>query len=174
MAARFLVAMLMAVALIAPAHAQKSGAQEHDLLDKTNVPATVAAQIPCGTEADFVTRRPFAGGFVFAWQCAGNNANFIQALVFAPSADGAGARLMRFPTPRKGERKWSEELSNVRWFPRRNELTELFVDPESTQACRTEARWRLMAPEVRPVLVFWRETRDCNGKRGWRVLAGPR
>lgn len=142
-------------------------------LGPKDVPASVAAQVACGTNPDDVMRRPFAGGFIFAWKCPSNHANWISALVFATDEDGAGARLLRFPGPSKG-RAASEELSNVRWLPQAREVGELFVDPENRRVCRHEARWRLVGPERRPELLFWRETRDCEGKRGWRTLVDRR
>jgi hypothetical protein len=36
--------------------------------------------------------------------------------------------------------------------------------------CRSEGRWRLEGPSLRPRLLFWRETRDCEGRKGWRIL----
>jgi hypothetical protein len=141
-------------------------------LKPAQVPQSVAAQVECGTDPDDVSQRPFAGGFIFAWKCASNHANWVQALVYAESPGGAGARLLRFPRP--GGAEPSEELSNVRWFPATRELTELSVDPENDKVCRTEARWRLTGTPRVPQLVFWRETRDCEGKRGWRTVVGGR
>ncbi len=137
-----------------------------DILDAKGVPASVKQQVDCGTDADDVTRRPFAGGFIFAWRCPGNHANQIQALVFAKDQDGAGARLLKFPTP---QRKTNTEISNVRWFPKTNEVSQLFVDPE-TRICRIESRWRLTGKTAEPVLIHWRQTRDCKGRRGWVTL----
>jgi hypothetical protein len=79
---------------------------------------------------------------------------------------------LRFPGPH-ARAKPAEELSNVRWYPAMRELTELFVDPER-KVCRTEGRWRLDGKPLRARLVFWRETRDCDGKRGWRTVVDRR
>ena len=114
-----------------------------------------------------VTRRPFAGGYVFAWRCPGNHANYIQALVFAADPQGRDARLLSFPGP--GRSAPQEELANVRWFAHRREITSLSVNPEDDRVCRVEARWRLVGGAPQPRLIFWRETPDCAGKRGWRV-----
>lgn len=137
-----------------------------DILDTKDVPETVKQQVDCGTDANDVTRRPFAGGFVFGWRCPGNHANSMQALVFATDSDGAGARLLKFPTP---QRKIHTEISNVRWFPKTNEVAQIFVDPE-TRICRIESRWRLTGKNAEPVLTHWRQTRDCKGHRGWITL----
>lgn len=129
------------------------------------LPATVLKQVNCGGEDQPQgTRRAFAGGFIFTARCPGNHANEIQALVFAAKEDGSEAQLIRFARP-KGDP--AEELSNVRWDAARREVSELFVNPEE-DICRTEGRWRLTGSKAQ--LMFWRQTRDCKGKRGWRVL----
>jgi hypothetical protein len=163
----------LAVALAlgsAGAHAQDSS---DALLDasKGEVPAAVIKQVTCDTDPGTVTRKAFAGGYVFLWRCPGNHANWIQAVVYATREDGTDARLLIFP--QAGKRGVAEELSNIRWFAARNELTSLFVDPETT-ICRTEGRWRLDGTPPAPRLIFWRETRDCNGKRGWRTRVDRR
>jgi len=165
-----LAGIALALMLASPAAAQTGDGRLQ--LKPAQVPQSVAAQVECGTDLDDVSRRPFAGGFIFAWKCASNHANWIEALVYAESADGAGARLLRFPRP--GGVDPAEELSNVRWFPATRELTELFVDPENDAACRSEARWRLTGTPPTPQLVFWRETRDCEGRSGWRTVVGGR
>jgi hypothetical protein len=135
------------------------------------MPASVRKVVTCGSEDDPAgTRRPFAGGFAFTARCPGNHANWIQAVVFASTEDGADARLLLFPQP-PGRGEPADSLSNIRWDPARREVAELFVDPER-RICRTEARWRLAGPTAQPRLVFWRETRDCKGR--WRVPVGRR
>ena len=161
----------VALALIAsPAPAQTGDGRVQ--VDPAQVPQSVATQVECGTDPDDVSRRPFAGGFIFAWKCASNHANWVEALVYADNAEGVGARLLRFPRP--GGAEPSEELANVRWFLATRELTELSVDPENDKICRTEARWRLTGTPPTPQLVFWRETRDCEGKGGWRTVVEGR
>ncbi|MGE5261128.1 MAG: hypothetical protein ACM3MH_09665 [Actinomycetota bacterium] len=39
---------------------------------------------------------------------------------------------------------------------------------------RTEARWKLEGKKRKPKLVFWRETKNCEGKKGWVVLVGAK
>jgi hypothetical protein len=133
------------------------------------LPSLVQEQVTCQTEDDPQgTRRPFAGGFVFTARCPGNHANSVQALVFAAGEDGVGAQLIRFARPTGAA---AEELSNVRWDPARWEVGELSVNPEE-RICRTEGRWRLTGAKAQ--LMFWRETRDCDGKRGWRTVVDQR
>ncbi len=168
---RFACWLVVALALNATSAIAQNSADV--LLDagKREIPAPVIKQVNCGTEPDTVTRKAFAGGHLFLWQCPGNHANWIQAVVFATREDGADARLLTFP--QAGKRDAAEELSNIRWFAARNELTSLFLDPE-TRICRTEGRWRLEGTPPMPRLIFWRETRDCNGKQGWRTRVDRR
>lgn len=73
----------------------------------------------------------------------------------------------RFPPTRP-----IDALSNIGWHAD-GIVSELFIDPEAIDGpCRHEARWRLEGPQPEPVLLFWRETDDCDGKDGWRVLVG--
>jgi hypothetical protein len=164
-----LVGLLLLI-FITPAFAQTSDSIP---LDQKDVPKSVAEQVACGGPENGMSRRPFAGGFVFTAQCPGNHANYIQALVYAQDEQGTHARLLMFRRPgKKSESNPADSLSNIRWFPQAREVTELFVDPEST-ICRTEGRWRLDA-KAQPQLVYWRQTRDCEGKSGWRVVVDRR
>lgn len=142
---------------------------ESGIIAKRSIPPAIAAQVECGTEPENITREPFAGGYLFKWQCASNHANYIVALVFARTADGANPALLRFPAPRGSDLAALEELSNAKLFPAVREISSLFVDPEDGEVCRTEARWRLGKNPLQPELVFWRDTPDCDGKNGWRV-----
>ena len=161
---------LFLLTLASPAVAQTDGSVSIDWKD---APPAVVEKIDCGMEPSFVTRRPFAGGVVFAAQCPGNHANCIQALVYADDAEGANARRLMFPRPgKKSETNPADSLSNIRWYPKARELTELIVEPES-DICRTEGRWRLDAKAM-PQLIYWRQTRDCKGRSGWRVLVDRR
>lgn len=164
------IASLLFLAAVSPVHTQTSDTTS---LDLKVVPKSVAEKVTCGGPDDGMTRRPFAGGFVFAARCPGNHANYIQTLFFAEDEQGTNARLLLFPRPgKKSEANPSDSLSNIRWYPKQRELTELFVDPES-KICRAEGRWRLDA-KAQPQLIWWRQTRDCEGKRGWRVVVDKR
>ena len=146
--------------------------------EETPVPAQVFALETCGAdEHGMATRRPFAGGFLFAFQCPGNNENSVQTLIFAGDESGTDAHLMVFPLPAHRGGGTQDTLSNIRRYPDTNELAEIFVDREMEQRvdpniCRTEGRWRLEENPPEPRLVFWRETADCEGKTGWKVVVG--
>jgi hypothetical protein len=139
-------------------------------VSKSDIPKAVATQVDCGATPESILRKPFADGFIFRWACASNHANQIEALVYATNVNGTDARLLRFPMPGQPSKvKPATELANIEWFPQTRELTSVFVDPES-RICRREGRWRLEGKKITPHLIFWRETRDCDGKRGWRTL----
>ena len=135
------------------------------------LPAPVGEATWCADEGPgFTTRRVFAGFIIFAVQCPGNNANFIEALVVADDEDGANARALVFPTPDPPDPDFAyDALSNIRWLEG-GVVGEIAVDPEEiTGPCRHEARWRLAGTRPDPTLIFWRETDDCDGKGGWVV-----
>jgi hypothetical protein len=133
------------------------------------LPETVVAQTECADDLQpYPTRRAFAAGVVFAIRCPGNNANYVEALVWAHDETGAGARLLLFPTPRSGDGEDPlDSLSNIRWISETAEVAQIFVNPEET-ICRTEGRWRI--GEGEPELVHWRQTADCDGSGGWEVV----
>lgn len=152
--------------VVAALSATSATAAGREIVQKREIPAAVAGQVQCGTEPETISRWPFAGGYLFAWQCASNHANNIVAYVYARSPDGDGAKLIRFPAPER-DNEPLEEISNARITEA--SITHLFIDPEDQEVCRTEARWSLANGVLQPELVFWRETGDCDGKRGWRV-----
>jgi hypothetical protein len=162
-------AAILAIVLAAAAPVSALAQDDADLLDEKDVPEAVQQQVDCGGPPGVLSRRAFAGGYVFALACPGNHANQMHALVFARDKDGRGSNLIRFPTPR-ANRIWTE-LANVRWFPRTGEIAQLLVDPE-TRPCRIEARWRLNGGKA--ALVHWRQTADCEGRRGWVTLVNRR
>ncbi len=45
------------------------------------------------------------------------------------------------------------------------------IDRDDQSFCRSEGRWRLEGVKRKPKLVFWRETKDCEGKQGWVVVS---
>jgi hypothetical protein len=163
-------AVSMALLILSPAvlHAQATDAV---IVSAADIPASVKAQADCDVEEGaHASRRMFAGGTVFALKCPGNNQNWIQALVFADDDKGANAYSLRFPDAPGRDAEPATELSNVRWYHALRELSEIFVDPEQGDICRTERRWRLTGKPPQPQIVFMRETRDCDGKGGWRVV----
>jgi hypothetical protein len=134
------------------------------------LPPPVAAATWCAGEGPgFATRRDFAGRVIFAVQCPGNHANFIQALVAAEDDSGRNARALVFPTPFPADpANPNDSLSNIGWHEG-GIVSELFVDPEEIDGpCRHEGRWRIGDGD--PELIFWRETKDCEGQGGWTVL----
>jgi len=165
---QYLIAVILVASsgLGASVQAQVSDSES---LATQEVPQAVAEQITCDGPDIGMMGRVFAGGVVFTATCPGNHANYIQALVYANDAQGTNARLLMFPRPGDDP---ADSLSNIRWFPETHEVTEIFVDPES-KICRTEGRWRVEA-EGRPKLIFWRQTRDCDGKKGWRIVTDRR
>ncbi len=143
--------------------------------ETTPTPAAVLALQGCDADAKTPAhRKPFAGGFVFAVQCPSNNENFMEALIFSEQEDGSGGWALKFPGPAKRGGEAGDVLSNVRWYPKTREIGEVFVDRENQPICRTEARWKLEGEKRKAKLVFWRETRDCEGKRGWVVVVGKK
>jgi len=40
----------------------------------------------------------------------------------------------------------------------------------SRRICKAEGAWRLEGKNPQPGLVFWRQTRDCDGKTGWQTM----
>ncbi|MCB1486678.1 MAG: hypothetical protein KDJ88_04360 [Bauldia sp.] len=150
----------------AAAAAAQDGSTVLDIL-----PAPVREATWCAEEGPgFATRRSFAGFTVFAVQCPGNNANFIEAVVVADDEGGTNARALVFPTPDPASPDVPyDTLSNIRWLDG-GVLGEVAVDPEVTDGpCRHEAQWRLEGARPDPKLIFWRETTDCDGDGGWVV-----
>lgn len=135
------------------------------------LPNSVREATWCADEGPgFATRRTFAGFIIFAVQCPGNNANYVEALVVADDDAGTNARLLVFPTPYAPNPDVPyDALSNIRWLDG-GVLGEIAVDPEVTDGrCRHEARWQLEGARPDPSLLFWRETADCDGEDGWVV-----
>ncbi|MEH2509818.1 hypothetical protein V1291_001172 [Nitrobacteraceae bacterium AZCC 1564] len=166
---RTLAVAAMTIALCATTAIAQPLQSDDVSINKSDIPKTVAAQVSCGTTPESILRKPFADGFIFRWPCASTHANQIEALIYATDVSGTDARLLQFPMPGQPSKvKPAPEIANVTWFPPR-ELTSVFVDPE-TRICRREGRWRLDGKKLAPHLIFWRETRDCEGKRGWRTV----
>jgi len=168
--------VLLAFGLLTPAGLPVLAGDGDDSIVVDTLPPPVAAATWCADNGPgFATRRVFAGHVIFAVQCPGNNANYIQALVAADGEDGTNARALVFPTPYPAAADTiNDTISNIRWLPG-GEVGEIFVDTEAGDGpCRYEARWRLEGPVPTPVLLAWRETRDCEGNGGWSVVVGPK
>ncbi len=166
------VALALAAVLLGPVAGAAQEQNTGELIGRRDIPAAVSKLVTCGTDPDLVTRHAFAGGYLFAWDCARNPANLLQAMVFTERYDGTGARLLRFPQPR-GEptaRRGPDattEISNKRLFPLTGEIVEVYLDPVEGGLCRFEGRWKLTGAERTPMLVSFRQTRDCRGRGGW-------
>jgi hypothetical protein len=145
---------------------------------ETPTPAAVLALQTCDADAHTAAhRKPFAGGFIFAIQCASNNENFMETLVFSEHEDGSGGWLLKFPGPGHRRDGFEDVLANIRWYSDKTEIGEIAVDSDADSrptpnVCRSEGRWRLEGEKRTPRLVFWRETEDCEGKTGWKVIVG--
>lgn len=134
-------------------------------IKRDQAPKEVLAAIKCDAVDDFVTREPFARGYLWESKCPSNHANEIKAQVYSRDKNGKDAKLIRFPSP---DRKLLDEISNPDVYPANQEFNALFTDPEDKNVCRTEARWIAKDP-LKPKLVFWRETKDCEGTKGWKL-----
>jgi len=161
--------LLACLALFANgALAQNAGEEPNTYVSikRSDAPKEVLAAVKCSDVVDFVTREPFAGGWLWKSKCPSNHANEIAAQIFSRDKGGKDAKLILFPAPKGAP---LEEISNAEIFPANREFNALFVDPENGRVCRTEGRWIAEKP-LKPRLIFWRETKDCEGKTGWRVL----
>ncbi len=148
-----------------PATAQPAAAIE--TLTEKEVPATVTARMKCKSASGPMTRRPFAGGFVFSQSC-GEGADTLVRVVFAKDRNGADARLLQFHRP---EGRRMSALATVVFQPAENEISGT-TGRLTRRVCRAEGRWRMEGKQPAPGLVYWRQTRDCDGKAGWQTVIG--
>jgi hypothetical protein len=166
---RILPALATLIALVTmqtmPATAQQTADVES--LTEKEVPATVTARMRCKTASGPMTRRPFAGGFVFTQSCT-DGSETLARVVFATDRDGAGARVLQFHRP---EGRRMSALATVTFLPAENEISGT-TGRLTRRICRAEARWRMEGKQPAPGLVYWRHTRDCDGKTGWQTLVG--
>lgn len=159
-------ALLMLAAAAAPAFGQPADGAVETLTDK-DIPSTVTARMRCASTVGPMMRRPFAGGFVFTQSCTDSGQPLVR-VVFATDRDGAGARLLQFHRP---EGRRMSELASVTFFPAENEVSGTTLRL-TRRICRAEGRWRMEGQQPAPGLVYWRHTRDCDGKSGWRTMVG--
>ena len=157
------LALALCVASLTTAASQT--ASDVETLDPKDAPRLVAARMTCKGASGPVTRRAFAGGFVFAQACAGG-ADLKYNHVFANDKDGGGARLLQFHRP---EGRRVSALGDVVYGPNGTEIAGT-VGRLSRRICRAEGRWRMEGKTPSPTLVYWRQTRDCDGKTGWLVI----
>ncbi len=173
-AAAALVAFLALVSNAAQLRAQTTEPKPADakpseietLADK-DVPAAVVSRMKCKAPPGPTTRRPFSGGFVFTQSCT-DGAEPLVRVVFATSRDGADARILQFHRP---EGRRMSALATVSFLPADNEIAGT-TGRLTRLICRSEGRWRMEGKQPAPGLVYWRQTRDCEGKTGWRTVTG--
>ena len=173
-AATAVVATIALISNAAPLHAQATDTKPADakpaemetLADK-EVPAAVASRMKCKLPSGPTTRRPFSGGFVFIQSCTDDPEPLVR-VVFATTRDGADARILQFHRP---EGRRMSALATVSFLPADNEIAGT-TGRLTRLICRAEGRWRMEGKQPAPGLVYWRQTRDCEGKTGWRTVTG--
>lgn len=144
----------------------QSSADMETLADK-EVPSTVASRMRCKSPSGPTTRRPFAGGFVFIQSCA-DGAEPLVRVVYAAARDGKGARVLQFHRP---EGRRMSALATVAFLSAENEISGT-TGRLTRRICRAEGRWRMEGKQPAPGLVYWRQTKDCDGKTGWQTVTG--
>jgi hypothetical protein len=156
-------AIVALAALIVPGSAQQSA--DVETLAEKEVPPTVTARMRCKSPSGPMTRRAFSGGFVFTQSCT-EGGDTLARVVFATDRDGAGARLLQFHRP---EGRRMSALATVVFSPADNEIAGTTLRL-TRRICRAEGRWRMEGKKPAPGLIFWRQTRDCEGKTGWQTM----
>lgn len=149
----------------APALSQPAEAIE-TLADK-DVPGSVASRMRCKSPAGPMTLRPFANGFVFVQSCT-EGAEPLVRVIYATDRAGAGARMLQFHRP---EGRRMSALATVTFFPAESEIAGT-TGRLTRRICRAEGRWRMEGKQPAPGLVYWRHTKDCDGKTGWQTVTG--
>jgi hypothetical protein len=147
------------------AQAQTPSSPRTETLTDKDVPASVTSRFRCGKPAGPVTVRAFAGGFIFTQPCP-SGTDVPDRLVFASDRNGTGAHLLQFVRP---EGRRVSALDNVAFKQDSMEISGT-VGRLSRRICRAEGAWRLEGKFPQPALVFWRQTRDCDGKTGWQTM----
>lgn len=148
---------------IAQAQSPTQASPAQTLADK-DVPKLVTSRLRCSKPSGPVTMRAFAGGFVFSQPCPSGTDN-ADRLVYANNKNGTGARPLQFVRP---EGRRVSALTNTT-FAADNEISGA-VGRLSRRICKAEGAWRMEGKTPQPALVFWRQTRDCDGKTGWQTM----
>lgn len=159
-----IVAMAAVTVAAAPSLAQSANAET---LGDKDVPGAVASSMKCKSPSGAMTRQPLAGGFVFIRSCADSMEPQVR-VVYATGRDGAGARVLQFHRP---EGRRMSALATVSVLPAENEIAGT-TGRLTRRICRAEGRWRMEGKKPAPSLVFWRQTKDCDGKTGWQTVIG--
>ena len=158
-----IVALTASAGMIIPSVAQQPASNVDVVAEKTVLNA-VASRMRCKAPSGPVTRRAFAGGFVFNQTCTDSGVS-MDRIVFATDRDGARARLLQFHRP---EGRRVSALGNVEFVVAENEIAGT-TGKLTRRICRAEGRWRMEGKQPAPGLVFWRQTADCEGKTGWQT-----
>jgi hypothetical protein len=166
---RMLTAVATLVALVATALPASAQSSEVETLTEKEVPATVTSRMRCKTTSGPMTRRAFAGGFVFTQSCT-DRADTLVRVVYATDRDGADARNLQFHRP---EGRRMSALASVEFKPAENEVAGT-TGRLTRRICRAEGRWRMEGKQPTPGLIFWRQTDDCEGKTGWQTTVNRR
>lgn len=161
------LATALIIATVATAAAQAPSQGDAEPIAEKDIPRVVALRLQCKSPSGGAMRRSFAGGFVFSRTCAGTDQD---RLVFATDRDGANARLLQFHRP---EGRRVSALGDVVFTPADNEIAGT-VGRLSRRICRAEGRWRMEGKQPSPALIYWRQTRDCDGQTGWQVMVNRR
>ncbi|MET0279099.1 MAG: hypothetical protein ABW198_12285 [Pseudorhodoplanes sp.] len=156
------LAVTLAALSLQVAQAQTPAAET---VAEKDVPKTVTARLRCSKPSGPVTMRAFAGGFVFSQPCP-SGTETPDRLVYATDKIGTGARLLQFHRP---EGRRVSELGSVTFTTADSEIAGT-VGRLSRRICKAEGAWRLEGKTPQPGLVFWRQTRDCDGKSGWQTM----
>lgn len=159
------IAIVAMLAAIATAAAQSVSKDDAETIAEKDVPSTITSRMQCKSPSGPVTRRSFAGGFVFSQTCT-TSSDQQDRLVFATDREGKNARLLLFHRP---EGRRVSGLGNVSFASADNEISGT-VGRLTRRICRAEGRWQMEGKQPSPSLVYWRQTRDCEGKTGWQVM----
>ncbi len=155
----------MMFATIAAAMAQTAKDNNGEVVAGKDVPTVVASRMQCKSPSGDVTLRSFAGGLIFSQSCT-TSSDKQDRLVFATDREGTNARLLLFHRP---EGRRISGLSNVVFSSADNEISGT-IGRLTRRICRAEGRWQMEGKQPSPSLVYWRQTRDCDGKSGWQVM----
>jgi hypothetical protein len=159
------IAIVAVLATVATAAAQTVAKDDAETITGKDVPSIVTSRMQCKSPTGPVTRRSFAGGFVFNQTCT-TSRDQQDRIVFATDRDGRNARLLLFHRP---EGRRVSGLGNVAFVSADNEIGGT-VGRLTRRICRAEGRWQMEGKQPSPSLVYWRQTRDCDGKTGWQVM----
>lgn len=163
-----IVAIVAGTAGAAPLLAQSAaGSSAAETVADKDVPGAVVSGMKCKSPAGAMTRQSLSGGFIFIRSCA-DSAEPQVRVVYATGVDGAGARLLQFHRP---EGRRMSALATVSILPAENEIAGT-TGRLTRRICRAEGRWRMEGKKPAPSLVFWRQTKDCDGKTGWQTIVG--